>query len=91
VLTRALLDWSEGTARIHFQTNNAYTSVDTEVAIVARIVKEFIWHRRQPWGPSEYVNAVRHGRNSEDGQTLDIEMQTGDTIYVEASEISVGV
>ena len=90
VLLTASLDWEEGTASIVLQTNEAYVPTSSDVTISARGVKEFTWSRLHPWGPSVYVNTVQLTEYEEgNGNVLELEMQTGDVIRVDASEISI--
>lgn len=69
-------DWADGTASVRLQPSGP------EVVIEATGVSRLEVPRRQPWGPSVSVNeAILIDR------TVRLEMQSGDTLVIEADEI----
>ncbi|MFN8149677.1 MAG: hypothetical protein U0R24_00935 [Solirubrobacterales bacterium] len=72
------LDWEQGTARIRFQTNKATASL-TVNGLASVVIP-----RREPWGSSASVNELREVTDG-----LEIEMQSGDVIQIEASAWTV--
>lgn len=72
--------WPDGVAVLRFRVHPA-----REVTIVARGFSNLSVPRTNAWGPS---NSVNHLRWAPGGGTLDIEMQSGDTIHVMAAEFS---
>jgi hypothetical protein len=59
--------------------------------IEASEVRRIVCPREQPWGPSVSVNEVRLSDRSAEGcQTLEVEMQSGDILRIEARSFQIG-
>jgi hypothetical protein len=81
-LEKVSIDWATGQAEVRLKT-----------AAGPRFLRAFgttglVCPRRHPWGPSESVNEVRGPRKLEDRLTLEIEMQSGDVIEIEAASFA---
>ena len=87
-LTKLEVIWETGEGTLYIQTG-------LDALLSARIkmvgLRKLECPRSQPWGISESVNAVRGPRITEDGasQRLEIEMQSGDEIVLEAAEFAL--
>lgn len=76
------LSWSSGEVFVHLQTGDAR---HPRRVLVASEVRRVECSRLMPWGPSASINEVR-GPTRLDAVTtaLEIEMQSGDLIRIEA-------
>jgi hypothetical protein len=70
------VDWAEGTASVRL---HPYSGM---VTIEASGLSHLDIPRRHPWGPSVSVNEVTLV-----DRTLRVEMQSGDTLVIEADEV----
>ncbi len=74
-------DWDQGRAALIVRTASS-----PNVKIVASGVRSVTIPRREPWGPSASINEVRRpAAGSGDVPRLEVEMQSGDVIVIEAS------
>lgn len=65
---------------------------DVRTTLAATGVAELQIRRRMPWGPSASINTARWTRPAEEGKgTLEIEMQSGDVLQVEAEDARLEV
>jgi hypothetical protein len=76
------LSWADGTATIAVQTNGR------SLKIVVSGVHEMHCPREMPWGPSECINEVALSSGPR-GMQLEIEMQSGDTIKIAGTSVSL--
>jgi hypothetical protein len=83
VLESVVVDWSAGTASVECGT------VDAQFVLVARHVRELRVDKREPWGPSDFINSVYVDENTSSEVAVYIEMQTGDDIFIVARELEV--
>ena len=75
------IDWMQGILRCTFKVGPS----DNERAILtARGLRSFSSPRKFPWGPSFSVNSFRRSPAG-----VSIEMQSGDTIDIEADSIKI--
>jgi hypothetical protein len=82
-LEKLALDWRAGCAEVLL---HAATGV---VTLRASGVTKLACPRLHPWGPSSSVNEVR-GPLARDGRmVLELEMQSGDVIVIEAERFGV--
>jgi hypothetical protein len=81
------LRWSSGDAVIRIRPAGADHS---DRVIVVTGVRRLECDRRMPWGPSTSINEVRGPVSNGAGlHVLEIEMQSGDVIRIEASTFTV--
>jgi hypothetical protein len=80
-LLHLTIDWgNEVKVKVEFRLASATTAV-----LIARAVRNHICPSRNPWGPSVSVNEFRGPCPLESGGCcVEIEMQSGDTILIEA-------
>ncbi len=85
VLVSVNFDWKSAIVEVHL------TKVGGEsVFIRARGVSRTTIPHREEWGPSIYVNRTTGPSRTEDGQMkFEIEMQSGDTIEIVASDFEI--
>lgn len=76
--------WEDGRITVRLRTGH---SSFREVRIVASGGRRMECPRLSPWGPSVSVNEVRGpvALRDEDGSRLELEMQSGDVIVLEAA------
>ena len=76
------VNWQSGTAIV-----NLAVEIGTHrwAKVVAQDVSDMRCPRRRPWGESVSVNEVKQLVPT----TLDIEMQSGDVIHIEAKDFSL--
>lgn len=81
-LERVELVWDSGQALVHLRADTG------ALMIRALRTKRVECSRLEPWGSSVSVNEVRGPARSPDGsgQRLELEMQSGDLIVLEADE-----
>lgn len=75
------LHWSAGETILHVLTGS---SVNPRRVIVASSTRRIECDRRMPWGFSRSIHDVRGPTSSGDAFVLEIEMQSGDLIRIEA-------
>ena len=82
--------WESGDITIRLKTGLSSASNASIKGVSGRLVE---WPRKHPWGPSISVNEVRGPAPTSDGEAsrLEIEMQSGDTIVLEAREFQLTV
>ena len=79
------LDWEAGLLRFGIRLESYQV---THLELRAIEVKRLSCPRREEWGRSSYVNEVRGPVViNEGGGRLEIEMQSGDVIEIEAREV----
>ena len=76
------LDWPGGSAAVRFRAVPGVAVVLRASGVLGVSVP-----RRHPWGPSISVNSAHLSRSQDGTDRLDIEMQSGDAIVVEASNL----
>jgi hypothetical protein len=74
--------WKKAVVEISFNTS------ESEKLIRAEDFKILTCPRALPWGPSVHVNGITH-RASQNTESIEIEMQSGDAILIEARSISL--
>jgi hypothetical protein len=83
------VDWATATLRIELRTGDQTAPRND---IIATGLRNLICDREQPWGPSSSVNEVRGPVELGDGShRLEVELQSGDVIVVEAGRIEIAV
>ncbi len=77
-------------AWVHFNLapNGAYVKPPRPLRLIGTELKHIECPQRNPWGPSDFVNGVEE-RKVDGGTRLEIEMQSGDVIVVEATSFEV--
>lgn len=78
ILCNTNVDWQLGSALITLTTAES----DKLLSVVG--LKSLSCPRFEPWGPSFYVNSTTHITGETGRQSLEIEMQSGDLIRIEA-------
>ena len=80
--------WDSGEITIRLRTGLSEAREAKIKGVGGRLIE---WPRRHPWGPSIYVNTVRGPTPTSDGASsrLESEMQSGDTIILEAKEFQL--
>jgi hypothetical protein len=88
VLDRIVVDWEAGTATLSL---DSCEDQSRQFAIKAEGLRALLLPRREPWGQGGVtsVNDMRQRPTSDGGTHLDIEMQSGDRIEIEARQINV--
>jgi hypothetical protein len=76
------LDWRGGVAEVRLKSASAV------VVLRASAVTRLSCPRLHPWGPSSSVNEVRSSRIARGRYALEIEMQSGDVILIEAGSFT---
>lgn len=80
-LTSIHLDWATGMTTLELRTE---LSSAPAVAIIAEGTVRLTCPRKCPWGESVSINEVRGPKNIGDQAQLEIEMQSGDVLELEA-------
>lgn len=82
------LRWSDGELRIRLRTGHA---AHPRLVVVASGVSHLACGRQMPWGPSVSIHEARGPVRDHDGKSmgLELEMQTGDVIRIDAADIRV--
>lgn len=83
-LVNIAMDWKMGTTVIELLNPQG-----EKVSINAIDTAGLNVPRHFEWGASVSVNEIRESTNSNDNQVLELEMQSGDIIYLEAKNISL--
>lgn len=79
--------WKNGTVRLDLITGFAPV-----VFIFVEELMQLIVPHVTPWGPSNSINDIHMIPTIEqEGQRLEIEMQSGDTIVIEAKRFTIGI
>lgn len=81
-LVHCKLDWARGTCEFELRLCAREPTVAT---LQFDGVIEFRWNRHLAWGKSVSVNELRDFR-SDEGASVEIEMQSGDVIKVSATD-----
>jgi hypothetical protein len=82
-LETVTFDWPTGVVEVRLRTASGY------VVLRAVAVERLSCPRLNPWGPSSSVNEVRASANAAGGQVVELEMQSGDLITVEAASFTL--
>jgi hypothetical protein len=80
------LDWRAGTLTINLRVGSPRAGT---VRLAGHGVSRLECPRGAPWGTSASVNEVRGPLPSAEGQRLEIEVQSGDTIVVHAGSFEL--
>jgi hypothetical protein len=88
VLGRVVVEWQSATATLVLESCE---KPSRRVAVSATGVRSLVLPRREPWGQGgvTLVNDMQQTPTSDGGVRLEIEMQSGDRIEIEAREISI--
>jgi len=78
------IEWPTATVTIHLRLSNDATSSAKLVASAFSILEA---PRKQPWGPSCSVNEASIARTTTGEQRLELQLQSGDTMLIEARSI----
>jgi hypothetical protein len=84
-LVSVRLDWETGTAVLALRTGLPEAP---DVTVTAEGTAHLRCPRRLPWGESVSINEVRGPVAHENGSRLEIEMQSGDVLEVEARSMT---
>lgn len=76
--------WQSGTVRL-----DLISSPGVAKCLTARDLIELVVPRRQEWGPSESIMSSNGPEPHDDGQRLEILMQSGDSLLIIAREITM--
>jgi len=86
-LVRIALDWERGTADVELRLGGNDEGL---WMLSAHGVRKLECPREQPWGPSVSVNQARTLRVPQGaGARLELEIQTGDTLVIDADEFTM--
>ncbi|MFT3706053.1 MAG: hypothetical protein QM817_00160 [Archangium sp.] len=81
------LRWRSGEAVLRIRTGDP---AHPQCVVVASAVRRFVCDRQLPWGFSVSINEVRGPvAAGESASVLEVEMQSGDLIRIEASAFSL--
>jgi hypothetical protein len=86
ILERVTLDWAAARVSIEVTTRDGAATIVGDGVIMLRCP------RREPWGPSRHINGVSGPGNIYAGSdvfALEIEMQSGDKLELEARTIEL--
>ena len=84
-LTKILLDWPRRVAEVHLRTPTAPSRL---AVIIASGLEQFTVPRFAPWGESSSINSTRIEVSADQrSRKLEIEMQSGDMILIDAADI----
>lgn len=82
------ISWEAGEIEISLTANKVYVKRGGKIIIRAKGFSLFVCPHNYPWGRSAFVNAIReHVITEPDRKRLEIEMQSGDVIELEADEV----
>jgi hypothetical protein len=89
VLEEISVTWEE-LARVTFKMlpNEAYIKPRQIILLEGEGLRSLVCPQKNPWGPSDLVNSISE-EGGGDYKRLDIEMQSGDVIRVEAESFDV--
>jgi hypothetical protein len=76
--------WRDGVVRLDLVSSPGVTK-----CLTARDLIELVVPRRQEWGPSESIMSSNGPEPHDDGQRLEILMQSGDSLLIIAREITM--
>jgi len=85
-LTEVHLDWEKGELHLQVEPSQIYTTTPL-IRLVVTDLKNFVYPRKLPWGPSVSINTVSV-KNDQGDTTLFIEMQSGDVIEIAGKQFS---
>jgi len=83
------LEWKNGQLTIELKFYDYSVASIKSLKIIATNWVTFNCPRKEEWGPSVSINKVDIKELSKDLKILSIEMQSGDTIFIEAQDFSV--
>lgn len=87
ILESVEMRWSSGEAALRIRTGDG---AHPQRMVLASAVRRFACDRQMPWGFSVSINEVRGPAAAGDGAVvLEIEMQSGDVIRIEAAAFSL--
>lgn len=91
VLEEISVTWAEfAEVEIRFLPNRAYIESGDPVLLTGESLQILRCPQKNPWGPSDFVNRI--SSTQEDSCTrIDIEMQSGDVIRVEAKSFNIKI
>jgi hypothetical protein len=91
VLHTVQLDWQNGSIRLELHAFVNAGEPAVPVVLRAEQVTLFSCPRQNAWGPSKYVNAART-RSLDAGRTrLELELQSGDVLELEADAVTAEI
>jgi hypothetical protein len=79
------LDWATGTVVLELRTD---ASDAGRMHLIAADTTELLCPRQLPWGPSVSINEVRGPVAHGNTMRVEIEMQSGDVLRIEARSIT---
>ena len=91
VLEEIAVTWGKlARVTVKMLPNEAYVKPSRPVLLVGEGLRNLVCPQRNPWGPSDFVNRVSEVDGGGAGSTrIEIEMQSGDVIHLEASSFEV--
>ena len=85
VVESIVIGWDERAwVHINLAPSGAYLKPPRPLRLVGTELTHIECPQRNPWGPSDFVNGVEE-KSVDGGIRLEIEMQSGDVIVVEAT------
>ena len=78
------IDWADGSAELRLLVHKG-----KPVVLRAEGLKLINVPKREPWGPSVSVNEIRGPIPADDGLRMEIELQSGDTVAIDAEGFSL--
>lgn len=75
-------DWKQGALELLIKTATGF------LTLRATDVKQLSCPRQHPWGPSAHINDARSIKGENGRGTLELEMQSGDVIVIEAASFT---
>jgi hypothetical protein len=88
-LLSVFLEWKIGKLTIGLRFYDPVASSIKSLKIIATCWVTFNCPRKEEWGPSASINKVDIKELSKEVKILSIEMQSGDTIFIEAKDFSI--
>jgi hypothetical protein len=90
ILNSIVVGWGKRAwVRVNLSPNAAYISPTRPIVIVASELTLLECPQHNPWGPSDFINSVTERTAEDGGQRIEIQMQSGDVIVVEASSFDL--
>jgi hypothetical protein len=83
ILESISIDWEQGSATLSLGTSAS----DKVLSITG--LRSLACPRAMPWGPSIYINETSYNQAVDGTFALEIEMQSGDTIGIQAQTFSL--
>ena len=83
------LEWKIGKLIIELKFYDHSIASVNSLKIIATNWVTFNCPRKEEWGSSVFINKVDIEELSKDVKSLSIEMQSGDTIFIEAFDFSI--